>query len=217
MNKYILFDLDGTLIDSLPLIRQTFEHVFREMNLPWEAEQTMETVGLPLIEVCKRFGGERQQEMFDRYLRHQETLHDHMIRGFPGAVACLTELRRKGLSLGVVTAKRRQMALRGLQLAGMAEFFSTVVAMEDTAKHKPDPEPVLKAMEGLKADPALTVFIGDSPFDILAGKNAGIKTIGATWGMAAAERLLAHQPDFLVEDWDQLLQYLLPVSSIPAC
>ncbi|MEW6661142.1 MAG: HAD-IA family hydrolase [Bacillota bacterium] len=209
MNKYILFDLDGTLIDSLPIIRQTFEHVFREMNLPWEEEQIMETVGLPLIEVCRRFGGERQQEMFDRYLRQQETLHDHLIRGFPGAVECLTELRRKGLSLGVVTAKRRRLALQGLRLTAMAGFFSIVVAMEDTAKHKPDPEPVLKAMEGLKADPALTVFIGDSPFDIAAGKNAGIKTIGVTWGMASAERLRAQKPDFLADNWEQLLQHLI--------
>jgi len=208
MSKYILFDLDGTLIDSLPIIRQTFEHVFREMNLPWDAEQIMETVGLPLIEVCRRFGGERQQEMFDRYLRQQETLHD-LLRGFPGAVECLAELKAKGLSLGVVTAKRRQLALQGLRLTGMAEFFSIVVAMEDTSKHKPDPEPVFKAMEGLGADPALTVFIGDSPFDIAAGKNAGVKTIGVTWGMATKERLLAHQPGFLADNWDQLLQRLI--------
>jgi len=62
--NFILFDLDGTLIDSLPLIRQTYEHVFKEMNLPWEEEKFMETVGLPLIEACRRFGGERQQEMW---------------------------------------------------------------------------------------------------------------------------------------------------------
>jgi pyrophosphatase PpaX len=208
MNKYLLFDLDGTLIDSLPVIRQTFEHVYKEMGLPWEAEQIMETVGLPLIEVCRRFGGERQQEMFDRYLHYQEAIHDQQIRGFPGAAECLAELKRKNYSLGVVTAKRRRLALRGLRLSGMADFFSVVVAMEDTTRHKPDPEPVLKAMAELNADPLFTVFIGDSPFDIAAGKNAGVKTIGVTWGMAKEERLLAHQPEFLATNWEQLLQYL---------
>ncbi|MEW5953644.1 MAG: HAD-IA family hydrolase [Bacillota bacterium] len=206
--KYILFDLDGTILDSLPLIRQSFEQVFKQMDIPWGQGEVMQTVGLPLAEICRLFGKDRQQEMFERYLTFQDTVHDRIIRVFPGAIDCLAVLKEQNLPLGVVTSKRRRMTLRGLQITGLEKFFDVTVTMEDTSRHKPAADPVLKAMEQIRALPAATVYVGDSHFDIQAGKNAGVRTVGVTWGMAGPEHLKAHSPDHLVENWEELTRLL---------
>lgn len=205
----ILFDLDGTLLDSLPLIRQSFEHVFKDMEIPWGQGEVMQTIGLPLVEICRLFGKDRQEEMFERYLTFQDTIHDHIIRVFPGAIECLSILKEQNLPLGVVTSKRRRMTHRGLQITGLDKFFDVTVTMEDTPRHKPAADPILRAMEQIKAMPAATIYIGDSHFDILAGKNAGVTTVGVTWGMAGPEHLSSHSPDYLVDSWEHLTRLLI--------
>lgn len=210
-NKCILFDLDGTLLDSLPLIRQSFEHVFREMNIPWGGGEIMQTVGLPLVEICRIYGKDRQQEMFERYLAYQDSIHDRIIKVFPGAMECLETLKKQSLPLGLVTSKRRRMTHRGLEITGLDKFFDITITMEDTLQHKPRAEPVLRAMEMLKASPAATIYVGDSHFDIQAGKNAGVTTVGVTWGMACQDDLAYHSPNYVVENWDHLTRLLISI------
>lgn len=207
-NKCILFDLDGTLLDSLPLIRQSFEHVFTEMDIPWGSGEIMQTVGLPLVEICRLYGKDRQQEMFERYLSYQDSIHDHTIKIFPGATKCLEYLKKQNLPLGLVTSKRRRMTYRGLEITGLNKFFDVTITMEDTLHHKPAAEPVLMAIEAIKATPATTVYVGDSHFDIQAGNNAGVTTVGVTWGMACRDDLASHNPDHVVENWDHLTRLL---------
>ncbi len=206
--KYVLFDLDGTLLDSLPLIETTFRHVFRQMNIPWNEGAVMKTVGLPLREACRRFGGEKWREMFDCYVQHQLSIHDSYIRVFPGTFEALAEIKPLVRGMGVVTSKRRPVAMRGLAVTGLEKFIDHLVALEDVKKPKPHAEPVMRGLAKFGADPGQAVFIGDSYFDVESGKNAGVKTIGVCWGMASPEELLSAGPDYLVSSWQELVVLL---------
>lgn len=205
---YALFDLDGTLLDSLPLIEQTFRHAFAKMCIPWNDGAVMKTVGLPLRDACRQFAGDRWQELFDCYINHQQTIHDTHIRVFPGTRRALEEIQRLVKGMAVVTSKRRPMALRGLTVTGLDRYMRHLVALEDAAKPKPNPEPVLRGLEMLGARPEKAVFIGDSCFDILSGRAAGVLTVGVGWGMAGPDDLLAAQPDHVVRSWDELVSLL---------
>ncbi|WP_449241394.1 HAD-IA family hydrolase [Desulfoscipio gibsoniae] len=208
LKDYVLFDLDGTLLDSLPLIEATFYHVFNQMSIPWEDGAVMKTVGLPLRDACRQFGRERWQELFDSYINHQLTIHDHYIKIFPGALEALAEIRPLVRGMGVVTSKRRMMAERGIAVAGLGHYLDQLVTLEDVEKPKPHAEPVLRGLDKFGANPEQSVFIGDSYYDIESGRNAGVTTIGVCWGMASRGELQACSPDFIVDTWSELLAIL---------
>jgi pyrophosphatase PpaX len=208
LRDYVLFDLDGTLLNSLPLIEATFRHAFETLDIPWENGAVMKTVGLPLRDACRQFAGERWREMFDCYIKHQLQIHDEYIKVFPGALETLAEIKPLVKGVGVVTSKRRPMAERGIAVTGLGRYLDHLVALEDVEKPKPDAEPVRRGMEKFGAAPEQTVFVGDSYFDIESGRNAGVITVGVTWGMASRAELEAAGPDFLVETWAGLASVL---------
>ncbi|SFQ94690.1 HAD-IA family hydrolase [Desulfoscipio geothermicus] len=212
LRDYVLFDLDGTLLDSLPLIETTFRHVFETMDIPWENGAVMKTVGLPLRDACRQFAGERWQELFDCYIKYQLEIHDEYIKVFPGAPETLAEIKPLVKGVGVVTSKRRPMAERGIAITGLGRYLDHLVTLEDVEKPKPDAEPVRRGMEKFGAAPEQTVFVGDSYFDIESGRNAGVITVGVTWGMASRAELEVAGPDFLVETWADLVRVLKGLS-----
>lgn len=209
--KAVLFDLDGTLIDTIPLISWTFERVFEDFGLSWANGEVMHTVGLPLREIAARYVPDRVDEFMEKYAAVQRTRFIELTKAYPGAVEALEIIKSAGCRTGVVTSKRRGPALAGLALTRIDRYIEVVVTADDVTKSKPDPEPVLKALGLLDTRPEHAVYIGDSWYDILAGKGAGVTTVGATWGIAAREQLVEHAPDFIVESWDEFLA-ALPVS-----
>lgn len=209
--KAVLFDLDGTLIDTIPLISWTFERVFEDFGLSWANGEVMHTVGLPLREIAARYVPDRVDEFMEKYAAVQRTRFIELTKAYPGAVEALEIIKSAGCRTGVVTSKRRGPALAGLALTRINRYIEVVVTADDVTKSKPDPEPVLKALGLLDTRPEHAVYIGDSWYDILAGKGAGVTTVGATWGIAAREQLVEHAPDFIVESWDEFLA-ALPVS-----
>lgn len=208
INEYVLFDLDGTLLDSLPLIEKSFRHTFEKMDIPWEDGAVMKTVGLPLRDACRQFAGEQWQCFFDTYINYQLTIHDEYIKAFPGAQEMLATIKPLVKGIGVVTSKRRPMAERGISVTGLDRYIDHMVTLEDVEKPKPNAEPVLRGMQKFGATPDQTVFVGDSYYDIESGYNAGVVTIGVTWGMASLEELQAAKPDYLVETWEKLIEVL---------
>ncbi|AGL03033.1 HAD-IA family hydrolase [Desulfoscipio gibsoniae] len=208
LRDYVLFDLDGTLLDSLPLIEAAFYHVFKQMNIPWENGAVMKTVGLPLRDACRQFAGERWQELFNNYINHQLTLHDQYIKVYKGALETLDEIKPLVQGMGVVTSKRRPMAERGIDVTGLNRYLKHLVALEDVEKPKPHGEPVLRGLGKLGASPEQAVFVGDSYYDIESGRNAGVITVGVSWGMASREELQACGPDFIADTWPELAAIL---------
>lgn len=208
MKKTILFDLDGTLIDSLPLIMASCRKVFETMEIPWDDEKVRETVGMPLVKIAERFAGENAGCFFDLYLKYQNEKHDEWIKLFPGTYKTLSEIKSRGHTIGIVTSKRRETAVMAVELTGIGSLVSVLIAFEDVKAHKPEPEPVLKAMQSLAAAPEKTAYVGDSWYDIMAGKNAGVFTVGVTWGMADRLKLLEYKPSLVIDRWSELFQII---------
>jgi pyrophosphatase PpaX len=208
--RTVLFDLDGTLIDSGAMILASFRHATRTVlrrEIP--DEELVAAVGGSSIHAQMRtFDPERVEELVRVYREHNATLHDEL-EAFPGVHDLLERLQGEGRRLGIVTAKRRQTVQLAFDRLMIEEFFDAVVTTDDTDNHKPHPEPVLHALQRLGSEPGEAAFVGDSPFDVKAGKAAGVFTIGVSWGkIHSAERLLELGADVIAHSPEELLDVL---------
>jgi pyrophosphatase PpaX len=206
----VLFDLDGTVIDSGAIILASMRHAAKEvLGVEPSDEELMATVGGPGLDAQMRaLSPERVEELVAVYREHNEPLHDRLVC-CPGMDDVLVRLRDEGRRLGIVTAKRRQTVELAFASVPIGHLFETVVGGDETTRHKPDPEPLLLALERLGAAPADAAYVGDAPFDVEAAKAAGIFSVAVTWGgIHARERLEAHEPDVLVDSAEELLAVL---------
>ncbi len=191
--RIVLFDLDGTLIDSGPIILASMQHAVRTvLDRDVGYEELAATVGgQGLVAQMEQLGPGRVDELVEVYREHNDPLHE-TLEAFDGMMDVLPRLRSEGRRLGIVTAKRhRTVALAFARFPWLAEQFEVVVGHDDTERHKPDPEPVLAALERLGAEPAEAAYVGDSPFDIQAGKSAGDLRSGGRVGRDSFRRDVA--------------------------
>ncbi|MGI6345382.1 MAG: pyrophosphatase PpaX [Bacillota bacterium] len=209
--KNLLFDLDGTLINTNDLIFQSFRHTYNTYGLSVTDEDIYRYYGRPLGEPFSRFAPGREEELIDTYRQFNWEMHDELTLEFPGVKALLSELVERGYRLAIVTSKIRPVVLRGLRLFDLEQYFSTLVCAEDTVEHKPHPAPVLKALELLGAESQEAAMIGDSPYDLLAGKAAGVTVVGVLWSTFARQALEECRPDHLVAEPADLLQLFPPL------
>jgi pyrophosphatase PpaX len=204
----VLFDLDGTLIDSGAIILASFRHATRTVlarEIP-DAELAALVGGSNIHDQMRAIDADRVDELVRVYREHNEPLHDEL-EAFEGIELVLAELRGQGRRLGIVTAKRRKTVDLAFAVLPLERYFDAVVTSDMTERHKPDPEPVLTAIELLGATQATTAFVGDSPFDVGAGKAAGVFTVAVAWGnIHPAEHL--DKADVLVESPRELLGVL---------
>lgn len=199
--RYLLFDLDGTLLDTNELILRSIEQALEEYAPGrFSRADILPHMGEQLALQVQRLLPDQVDEVIARYRQLYLEQHDELVTAFPHAGEVLERLARDGCRIAVVTSKIRRTAELGWKLCQLPDCHEAFLTIEDTAKHKPDPEPVLKAIEQLGAVPSETVMIGDSPYDILAGKAAGVSTVGVKWSLRGEEGLREYQPDFLVED-----------------
>jgi pyrophosphatase PpaX len=206
----VLFDLDGTVVDSGSIILASMRHATREvLGRDFGDAELMQAVGGPGLEAqMEVFAPERVDELVQVYRAHNEPLHDEL-EACAGMEDVLLRLHEQGHRLGIVTAKRRSTVELAFARVPIAHLFETVVGGDETLKHKPDPEPLLLAAERMNARPAETAYVGDSPFDIRAAKAAGMYAIAVTWGrIHDRERLEREEPDAIVDTAEELLEHL---------
>jgi len=207
----VLFDLDGTVVDSGAIILASMRHATREvLGRDYSDEELMQAVGGPGLEAqMHALAPEHVERLVDVYRAHNIPLHDEL-EACLGMEDVLVRLREDGRRLGVVTAKRRDTAQLAFDRVGLGHFFEAVVGGDETERHKPDPEPLLLGAERLGADPVTTAYVGDSPFDVRAAKAAGMFAVAVTWGrIHERERLEAEEPDAIVDTAEELLAVLL--------
>jgi pyrophosphatase PpaX len=207
----VLFDLDGTLIDSGPIIIASMQHAAQTvLGREIAADEVAMTIGgQGLATQMRALDPERVDELVEAYRQHNDPLHE-TLEAFAGIVEVVPRLRAQGRRLGIVTAKRhRTVGLAMERFPWLEEQFDVVVAHEDTKRHKPDPDPVLVAVERLGAEPSAAAYVGDSPFDVNAAKAAGTFAVAVGWGgIHSDETLLAEEPDAFVRDPEELLDVL---------
>jgi pyrophosphatase PpaX len=195
--RVVLFDLDGTLADTIELIIRSGQHAFTTV-LGWTPtrEELILGIGRPLHLHLGDYANSPDQltELVTAYRGFQVQHHDELTLPYDGVNDVVRWLHRDGRPLGVVTSKVEFLAHRALALIGIDDAFNIVVGLESTTAHKPGPEPVLFAMEQLGATATETVYIGDSPFDLRAAHAAGVDSIAVTWGAFSEEALLEHRP-----------------------
>jgi len=207
----VLFDLDGTVIDTGPLIAESFRHAVRTvLGDPIDDEEMLAYVGgWSLREQMFRLSPDRCEELVEAYRAYNEPRHSGL-EFCAGMRELLLELHVGGARLGLVTAKRRStVEIAFGHLPGLEGVFDVIVTSEDTELHKPNPEPLLLALRKLETTPAEAAYVGDSPFDVEAAKAAGLRSIAVTWGgIHSEERLLAVGPDAIVATPTELVAAL---------
>ena len=200
----LLFDLDGTLVDSIELILASARHAFigSQGAAPTDDEWRA-TIGRPLQRVLLEYAASDQAEadrLFGRYREYQLMHHDRLVHAYDGVVTMLRGLAAAGHPMAVVTSKSDWLAVKGLELVGLNDIFPVVVGCDTCVNHKPHPEPVERALALLGASAGNALFVGDSPHDIESGRAAGVYTVGVTWGAFARGEMEASGADAVMHD-----------------
>jgi pyrophosphatase PpaX len=198
----VLFDLDGTLIDTVELLLDSVRHAFRGRTgrIPTEAEWVA-GIGTPLATQLRPYAADDAElaSLVEGYRTYQREHHDRLTRPFPDALETVATLRSRGHPLGIVTSKGDEIAHRSLTHVGLLPSMDVVIGCDSCSRHKPDPEPVQVALERLGYTTDEALFVGDSPHDMASGRAAGVVTVAALWGPFTREMLAPTAPDYHIE------------------
>jgi pyrophosphatase PpaX len=203
----VLFDFDGTLADTVPLIVASFRHTLADTDGELDELEVRGWIGRVLSDVLEERHPGRGDELVKRYREHNLAHHDTLIRRVPGAARLLDDLHAHGIPVAVVSSKSHMTVRRGMRVTGLREV-EHVVGFEDTAAHKPDPAPLLEGAWRVGVAPGRCVYVGDALVDVLAAGAAGMTSIAVTWG--AGTREVLQRADHVVDDAAELARLLLP-------
>jgi len=206
----VLFDLDGTVVDSGAIILASMRHATREvLGHEYGDEELLQAVGGPGLEAqMAAIAPDHVDELVSVYRLHNEPLHDEL-EACAGIEDVLVRLHAEGRRLGIVSAKRRETVELAFAAVPLGHLFEVVVGGDETARHKPDPEPLLVAAERLGVPAEMCAYVGDSPFDVRAAKAARMHAVAVVWGrIHDRERLEREHPDAIVDSPEELLEHL---------
>lgn len=210
MIKGVLFDLDGTLIDSAPSIfrcfDEAFEIVFPHVTLT-EADR-ISFFGPTLVNTFTKYTDDLQivDQAVEVYIKCSHREHDeNLILAFPNAKETLKELQQQGYKIGVVTSKRNLMARRGLKNNKLLKYVDVVVGFDNVTNHKPNPESLLKASELLNLKPEELVYVGDHVNDVFAAKACNMKSVAVEFSYFI-DKIKMHNPDYIIKDLLEILE-----------
>ncbi|MDE5868076.1 MAG: prolipoprotein diacylglyceryl transferase [Anaeroplasmataceae bacterium] len=212
-NRYdtILFDLDGTLLDTKELITRSFVHTFEHFKPGYTLsdEELDSFFGPSLKQTFSKYTDDPKliDEMIVYYREFNVACHDEMVKIFPGAKQLIRTLARKKYHLGVVSSKKTDLVEHGLELFGIRKYFKLVIGEEDVKNPKPDPEGILKAIKIFDSKKAL--YVGDGLGDIAAGKNANIDTVGVLYASNRKEQMIAAEPTYTIQSLDEMFKILV--------
>lgn len=210
-----LFDLDGTLVDSLGVMTESFNHLFGELcGRPISREEVVASLGPPLVKICERYVGPELAEQYAlEYVAYYNSVNARLARVYSGVREVLERLQQNGIQMAIVSSKKRATAEETLRRFDLEQYMQTIITEDDVAVLKPDPEAILMAIDRLQARPTESVMVGDSPGDILAAKAAGVLSAGACWGFSGDEVLRQYSPDYLLRSPRDLIQVFFPSAS----
>ncbi len=210
----VLFDFDGTIMDTNNVILMSWQHTFRTLeNREEEESKLTATFGEPLEYTLERFFPDVPvEESIEVYRSYQRKNFCDLITLFPGMKELVIECKARGYKTGLVTSRLKRTAMEGLEKFDLTKYFDVIITPEDTDKHKPDPEPVNIALERLGTKPENAVMLGDTLFDIQCSHNAGIGAVLVSWSLALAgksrEDLGEDAPEYIIETPEELFEII---------
>jgi len=202
----VLFDLDGTLVDSIALLLASMRHTFEGRQRQPSDPEWIEGIGTPLPKQLTPYveSDEDRERLVNRYRTFQFENHDRLMARYEGVIDTLALLYQRGHPMAVVTSKGNAMMERGLKFIGADDYIEVAIGYDSVHIHKPDPYPVKAALEKLEYGTHEAVFVGDSPHDIKSGNAAGVITIAALWGPFTRSMLEGYHPSYFLDDIKQL-------------
>lgn len=205
----VLFDFDGTLADTIPLIVASFQHTVRDVLGEQVSEaEARSWIGRTLVDTFGERYPDHAEHLVETYRTWNLTHHDELIRAVDGVPELLDALVASGSRVGVVSSKGEHTVRRGLEAVGLRHDFAVLIGLEATELHKPHPDPLLHAAEALSVDPSACAYVGDAVVDIRAAQAAGMRAVGVTWGAGTADELRAAGPDAVTNTAGELLGIL---------
>lgn len=203
MIKCVLFDLDGTLIQTTEIIIETFKVTFQKYfpHIQLSDNDYTNMLGQTLFTTFGYYTSNQDEinEVVQFYRTYSDDIIEQGLKSYPGAVEIMTFLKKKNVKIGVVTSKMRHVATHHLKLTGLVDFIDGLVGYEDVTEHKPSPEPILKALQLFGTKPQSTIYIGDHENDIISAKKAGILTCAVTYSQRLKE-MLSYNPDYAIDE-----------------
>ena len=212
MINTVLFDFDGTLVNTNDVIIASWQHTYmyylgREESL----EKITACFGEPLLLTMEReFPEVDPRESAEVYRNFQKENADELVKIFPGIEELLEGLKTDGFRMGVVTSRTRESAQRYMDMFGIGDFFEEMVSCDDTEIHKPNPEPILLCLKKMGITAAEALMVGDSPFDIKCANNAGVKSVLVGWRITGDGQTLIDdaREDFTISEPSELVGVL---------
>ncbi len=205
----VLFDLDGTVLDTNNLIVQSFQHTYRTISgIEKDRDYIVKSFGEPLVATMEREFDIPSEEAIKIYREFHYDSFENLIDIFPGMDQVVGNLFHEGYKLGVVTSRLRNTTVLGLKKYNLLDYFQCIITADDTNKHKPDPEPIHMALEKLLSKPEQTLMVGDSLFDIKCAHNAGVKSAIVTWSELSQEEYMMESPDYIIEKAEDIIKIL---------
>lgn len=211
MIKGVIFDLDGTLLNTNELIYKSFKYMLKEvLNIEADKNEITLLYGKPLEVSLQKYtkSNDLIEKMIKVYREYNIYHHDSMCNVFEDIPEMLKELKENKIKCAVVTSKKRDVAMKGLIISDILEFMDVVITPEDTEKHKPEAEPALKACKKLNLKPEEVIMVGDSPYDLLCGKNAGCLSCGVEYTEISLDELKKVNPDYMIKEPLELLEII---------
>ena len=212
--KLIIFDFDGTLGDTRQNIIITMQRTMQMVGLPVKSdEECASTIGLTLENSFKTMypdvGADMAERCVDAYREiFMESVEELTPELFPGVSDTLAKLDAMGIKMSVASSRQSQSLLLFLERMGVLKYFPYVLGSDNVAKHKPDPEPVLKTLRELHYAPSDVIVVGDMPVDVAMAHGADVRAIAVTFGNATREELVEANADYIIDDFKQILEII---------
>lgn len=209
MEKAIIFDLDGTVLNTDLLIRESFIHVFKKYKPGYTLsdEELLSFLGPSLVDTFSRYFDEDMiDELIDYYREFNHSHHEDYVTIYPEVKETLQTLKDMGYPLAIVTTKIKEAVYIGLDLFGITDYFDVIIGHDDVTRSKPDPEGINKVLEKLGLHDGY--YIGDNVTDIMAGKNAHLKTIGVKWSPKGYDLIAKENPDLLIDRFSEIIEFI---------
>ena len=209
MINTILFDYDGTLMDTNEVVLQSWQHTFRTLRGHEEDPAFIRsTFGEPLVmTLAKLFPEVPVEKSLDVYRTFQREVFTDFVEVFPGILELLKNLKEKGYKMGLVTSRTKDTTWSGLEHYGMDKYFDAVITAGDTDRHKPDPAPILITLDRLGSAPGEAIMVGDTMFDLECAQNAGVKSVIVDWSITMSDSE-KEQADYIIKTAEELLDIL---------